>query len=178
MNIILTILLVIAGLIAILLILALFTRKNYSLERKIDINRPLPEVFNYIKHLKNQNQFSKWVMTDPQKKTDYKGTDGTVGFIYAWDGNKEAGKGEQEIKNIIDGKRIDIEVRFVRPFEGIASTPFTTEQKASNQTQLTWGMTSTMKYPMNVMLLFIDMDKALGKDLEISLSNLKGILEK
>jgi hypothetical protein len=35
-----------------------------------------------------------------------------------------------------------------------------------------------MKYPMNGMLLFMNMDKLLGKDLETSLTNLKHILEK
>jgi hypothetical protein len=47
-----------------------------------------------------------------------------------------------------------------------------------NQTKLSWGMSSRMKYPMNIMLLFMNMDKLLGKDLELSLGNLKGILEK
>lgn len=36
-------------------------------------------------------------MTDPNMRKNFKGTDGTVGFCYAWDGNKKAGKGEQEI---------------------------------------------------------------------------------
>ena len=35
-----------------------------------------------------------------------------------------------------------------------------------------------MKYPMNIMLLFINFEKLLGKDLEITLRNLKDIQEK
>jgi hypothetical protein len=35
-----------------------------------------------------------------------------------------------------------------------------------------------MKYPMNIMLLFINFEKILGKDLEITLRNLKDIQEK
>jgi hypothetical protein len=34
-----------------------------------------------------------------------------------------------------------------------------------------------MNYPMNFIMLFISIDKILGKDLELSLVNLKGILE-
>jgi len=113
----------------------------------------------------------------PEHKKEFRGTDGSVGFIYAWDGNKQAGKGEQEIKAIDEGKRIDVEVRFIKPFEGIASTPFTTKSLSENETQVTWGMTSTMKYPMNIMLLFLNMDKLLGKDLENSLVALKKNLE-
>jgi hypothetical protein len=49
-------------------------------------------------------------------KKEFRGTDGTDGFVYAWDGNKNAGSGEQEIKRITDGDRIDLEIRFARPF--------------------------------------------------------------
>lgn len=178
MSTLIIILIILGGLIALLLIIALFTKKDYSIEREISVNKPRQDVFNYIKHLKNQAHFSKWVMIDPNLKKEFRGTDGTVGFVYAWEGNKEAGKGEQEIKKIVEGERLDVEIRFEKPFEGIAQTPFTTESISENKTKIKWGMTSTMKYPMNLMLLFMDMDKMLGKDLEISLRNLKGILER
>jgi hypothetical protein len=35
-----------------------------------------------------------------------------------------------------------------------------------------------MKYPMNIMKLFMNMDKRIGKDLETGLSSLKKVLEK
>lgn len=54
---------------------------------------------------------------DPNMKKDFRGTDGTVGFVYAWDGNKKAGKGEQEIKKITEGERVDVEVRFEKPLK-------------------------------------------------------------
>ena len=101
-----------------------------------------------------------------------------VGFVYAWEGNKKAGKGEQEIKNISENKKMEIEVRFEKPFKGISQAPFTTEAIAANQTKVTWGLSSTMNYPMNVMLVFMNMDKLLGNDMETSLGNLKSILQK
>lgn len=178
MNIILTILIIIASIVILLLLIALFTKKSYSLEREIKINKPSQKVFDYIKHLKNQDQYSKWVMMDPNMKKEFKGIDGTVGFVYAWDGNKQAGKGEQEIKRIKEGERLEVEIRFIRPFEGIASAPFTVRSLSQHESSVTWGMKSSMKYPMNLMLLFINMDKMLGKDLEASLVTLKNILEK
>ena len=177
MNILITIVLVLVGLIGLLFIIALFIKKEYTIERVITINKPKQVVFNYVKFLKNQGYYSKWVMMDPNKKTDFKGTDGTVGFVYAWDSkNKNAGKGEQEILKIIEGERIDVEVRFIRPFEGIAKTPFKTESVSENQTKVIWGMEGKSKYPMNLMNPF--MDNLLGKDLQTSLTTLKTILEK
>ena len=178
MNTIIIILFVIAGIIALLLLLALFTRKGYTVEREITINKPKTEVFNYLKHLKNQDHYSKWVMMDPNLKKDFIGKDGTEGFIYAWEGNKKAGKGEQEIKRITEGERLDVEVRFIKPFEGIANTPFTTESLQPDQTKVKWGMSSQLKYPKNIMLWFLNFEKILGRDLEVSLGNLKNNLER
>lgn len=170
------ILLVIAGLIALILIAALFIKKEYRIERSILISRPDSEVYNYVKFLKNQDYYSKWVMTDSHKKVDFKGTDGTVGFVYAWDSeNKSAGKGEQEIVGLQENKNVNIEIRFEKPFDGVAATQIITDKASENETRVTWTMEGRNKYPMNIMTLFVD--KMLGKDLEISLKNLKNIIE-
>lgn len=172
-----TVIIIIVAIVALPFVLALFTKKDYSIERSIIINQPVNVVFDYLKHIKNQDEYSKWVQTDPNMKKEYRGTDGTVGFVYAWNGNKQAGEGEQEIKGIEENKRLDLEVRFVRPFAAIAKTPFITEAVGANETRVTWGMSSAMNYPMNIMLLFMNMENLLGKDLEISLQQLKDKLE-
>ncbi len=166
------------GSIALLFLVAIFTKKDYSIHREIRIKRSSKEVYDYLKILKNQEKFSKWVMTDPAMKTTLTGTDGTVGFVYAWEGNKKAGKGEQEIKHLIEDSLVDVEVRFKKPFKGIAKTPFKIEEISGKECKVIWGMTSRMNYPMNTMLLFINMNKVLGKEMEASLINLKKILEK
>ena len=129
-----------------------------------------------MKYMNNQDYYRKWVRMDPHAKKEYRGTDGAVGFVYAWDSqNKQAGKGEQEIKSIIEGEKIDLEVRFERPFKNTARTPIFTETVSDNHTKVRWGMIGQSKYPMNLMNPL--MDNLLGKDLEASLSDLKTILE-
>ena len=84
MNIIITILLVVAGIIALLLIIALFMKREHYVNREIIINAPRQNVFDYVKLLKNQDQFNKWATADKKnRKEEFKGTDGTVGYIYA-----------------------------------------------------------------------------------------------
>jgi len=177
MTIVLYILGAIVGLFVLILIIALFVRKGYSVYREVTISKPVPEVFNYIRLLKNQDHYSKFNQADPNMQKIFKGTDGTEGFIYGWNGNKKAGEGEQEIKKIVDGKQIDTEIRFVRPFAGIANASMTTQTARGGQTKVQWSFQSEMKYPMNVTLLFMDIEKFLGSDLEISLTNLKRNLE-
>jgi hypothetical protein len=176
MKILVKILIVILIIIAIPLFLALFISHKYEVSREITIDRPQKEVFNYIRYLKNQDNYHHWVRLDPNMKKSYRGTDGTVGFVYAWDGNDEAGKGEEEITKIYEGERIDVEVRFEKPMEGKAFTPISTEPVGANQTKVTWKMTGRQSYPCNFMNLF--MDNMLGKDLDKSLVSLKNILEK
>ncbi|SKB43910.1 SRPBCC family protein [Daejeonella lutea] len=174
---IVNILLIIAALLVLILVAALFVSKTYRVESEIIINRPKEEVFDYVRYLRNQDFYSKWVMSDPDKKTDFRGTDGSIGFIYAWDSeNKSAGKGEQEIVDIVEGKNVDIEIRFEKPFKGVAQTRLNTEGVSSDQTKVNWSMEGTQKYPMNLMTLF--MKKMLVKDMDTSLTTLKRILEK
>lgn len=179
MKIIKWILIVIVILVAIPLITAVFVKKDYSVEREVVINKPKQEVFEYVKYLKNQNNYSKWAGIDKNMKKDFKGTDGTVGFISAWDSdNKDVGKGEQEIKGIKDGQRIDYEIRFIKPFESTSSAYMTTESVNGNQTKVKWVFFGNMPYPMNLMQVVMDMDKTIGDDLQTGLNNLKGIMEK
>ena len=158
--------------------MALFVKKDYAVEREIVINQPKDVVFDYIKYLKNQGNYSKWATMDPDMKKTYSGTDGTVGFISAWDSdNKDVGKGEQEIMKIDDGKRIDFQLRFLEPFESTESAYMTTESISDDQTKVTWAFDGHMNYPMNLMFVFMDFDKMIGDDLSTGLTNLKGILE-
>jgi hypothetical protein len=166
-------------LIGLALIAAWFTEKSYSVEREIVINKPKQQVFDYVKLLKNQNNYSKWATMDANMKKSYKGTDATVGFVSAWDSeNADLGVGEQEITKISDGDRIDYELRFIKPMEATSPAYMTTESVSDSVTKVKWGMSGTMAYPTNAVMWFMDMNKAIGGDLDTGLTALKGILEK
>ncbi|HTG56706.1 MAG TPA: SRPBCC family protein [Niabella sp.] len=177
MKIVKRILFVILGLIALLLIVAIFVPKDYAITKEVVINKPVAEVFNYVKYLKNQDNYSKWNQIDRGMKKVYTGTDGTVGFIYAWDSkNKNAGKGAQEIKAIDENKRVDIEIRFEKPMEGTNTASVITTPLDSTKTKVEWGFYGTASYPFNLMNLC--MNALVGGDLQTNLDNLKKVLEK
>ena len=179
MTIIYTILGIIAGIVILLLVIALFVKPDYDIRRNIVISKPVAYVFDYIKYLKNQDNFSKWATMDPEMNKTYEGTDGTVGFKSAWDSNKKnVGKGEQQIISITENENIGYKIHFIKPFDGLADAHLTTASVDADSTNVTWGIKSKMKYPMNIMLLFMNMEKMIGNDLEIGLNNLKSVLEK
>lgn len=170
--------LVLVGIIVLALIAGLFIDGKYAVEREVTINKPKQEVYDYIKYLKNQNNYSVWAQMDPAMKKEFTGEDGTVGFISAWDSeNPDVGKGEQKIIKIADGERIDYELHFIKPFESTDYAYMTTEAVSDNQTRVKWGFNGEMKYPMKLMLLFMNMEKMLAPDLEKGLSSLKTIME-
>lgn len=179
MKIIKAILFSILGIIALALIAALFMPKEYAVEREVIISQPKDSVFNYIKYLKNQDNFSVWSKADPNMKKTFTGVDGTVGAISAWESTDEnVGVGEQEIKKITEGERIDFELQFKTPFEATEEAYLTTEAISSTETKVKWVFNGGMDYPMNLMMPFLQMDKVIGNDLQTGLDSLKVILEK
>ncbi len=152
---------------------------DFQVEKEIVINKPKAEVFDYLKYVKNQEKWGPWQKKDPNMVHRYTGTDGEVGFISAWESDHEqVGSGEQEITKIVDGERIDNQVRFKVPFESASDGYFVTEAEGQERTKVKWGFTGSFPRPLNLMLLFIDMDAEVGKDFDEGLKDLKVILEK
>lgn len=166
------------GIITLSLLFAALAPKEMYIEREITIDKPVQKVFDYIKFVKNHETFSPWVMMELDMKKDYRGTDGQVGFVFAWDSSKRknVGTGEQEIKKIVEGSSIAHEFRFIKPMQSIANAEFITEPLTGDRTKVQWGFHSKMKYPTNIMRPMVK--NMLGKNLETGLLNLKSILEK
>ncbi len=173
-----TTLIIIASLIALLFIISLLMGKEMRVENTITINKTQKDVFEYLKLTKNQDYFSTWNMADPTMKKDYKGTDGTVGFIYKWESltNKNVGSGEQETKKIEEGKSIEYELRFFKPMKNVANSKFEISPLGNNETSVKWVFYGPTKFPMT--LLKSVFQNMLGKDMQKGLANLKTVLEK
>ncbi|MBX3291150.1 MAG: SRPBCC family protein [Acidobacteria bacterium] len=168
--------LVVVGLVGLVAVVSLVSPTDFAVEREVVVNKPKDEVFAYAKLLKNQNDWGPWFKQDPAMMQEYTGTDGTPGFTSKWV-SQEVGSGEQEIKRIVEGERIETELRFTAPFESKADCYITTEAVGENQTKVKWGFKSSMPRPMNLLTLVMDMDAAIGKDFEDGLASLKSILE-
>lgn len=169
----------IVGVVVLALIAAVvLVSPDFAVEREVVVNKPRSEVFEYAKNLRNQNEWGPWFKRDPAMKQEFTGTDGTAGFTSKWESqNPEVGKGEQEIKRVVPNERIESELRFIEPFTSVANVYMTFEDSGPNQTKVKWGFSGSMPRPMNIFLLFVDMNDAVGKDYQEGLTNLKSILE-
>ncbi len=169
---------ILGAIIFLIVVLGLLGPKTYNVSRSIQVSKPVADVFEYLKYLKNQDDWSPWMKKDPNMKKDFIGVDGTVGIISKWEGNKEVGSGEQEITKIIDNQIIESQLRFFKPYKSESDAYLKVNEVDSGNTEVVWGFSGKNKFPMNIMMLFMNMDKMVGKDFEEGLQSLKGILEK
>lgn len=173
MKILKRILIGIVALVALILIIALFAPKEFGGQSEIVINKPQQEVYDYIKYLKNQDNYGTWHQMDPAMKKSFEGTDGTVGFVYMWNSEKFfVGKGKQVITKL-DGTKMESDLFFADSEEPAKSVISTTAQEP-NKTLVKWTVKGVSPYPWNFMNLLFNMDK----DFEKGLQNLKTQLEK
>ena len=172
-----TLLYILGGIVLLVILLALVAPKTYDVSRSIVINKPKSEVFEYLRFLKKQDEWSPWNKKDPDMQKEFRGTDGEVGAVSYWNGNKDVGEGEQEITNIVEGERVESELRFLKPWKSTSDAYMVTEDAGNGSTRVTWGFSGNNKFPMSIMMLFMSMDKMIGKDFEEGLANLKAKLE-
>ncbi len=90
--------------------------KSIQIVKTVTIRGTKQEVFDMVKYLKNFPKWSPFLAEDPSQKYEVKGTDGTVGAQYHWDGNKGKDLGYQEIKKIEEGKFIGMQCDIRKPF--------------------------------------------------------------
>ena len=125
----------------------------------------------------NQDEWSPWKKKDPNMTQSQTGTDGTVGFVNRWEGNKDVGVGEQEILKIAENQRIDSKLRFFKPWNSESDAYLITNEIDASRTEVTWGFSGVNKVPLNIMMLFFNMEKTVGKDFDEGLAMLKDVLE-
>jgi hypothetical protein len=167
---------VILLIIAVLLLAAVFIPKSYTVSVSVNINQPRQVVYDYVRILENQKEYSIWVMADPDLKPEYIGTDGTVGAIQKWDSQiDDVGAGEQEITSL-SPDRMDVDLRFIRPFKGIAKAASLFTALTDSTSKLTSEFYSNDSYPLNLPS-YIFGRKMMKEAQTANLENIKRILE-
>jgi len=66
---------IIAAIVVLIILLAAIAPKKYDVNRSIVINRPVNEVFSYLKFIKNQDYWSPWKERDPNMTQNFTGQD-------------------------------------------------------------------------------------------------------
>ncbi len=111
--------------------------QNIEITKKVTIKADKQEVFDMVKYLGNFPKWSPFLAQDPTQKYEVKGTDGTVGAQYHWNGNKGKDIGYQEIYKIEELQFIGMKCDIKKPFvaQPTFDYAFTENEKGITVTQ-------------------------------------------
>jgi hypothetical protein len=173
------------GIIAAVFVLAVAALLAYAatrpgtleVRRSASIKAAPDKIFALVDDLGRWAAWSPYEKKDPAMKRTLSGPPSGKGAIYAWDGNKDVGKGRMEIADTAPPGRVTINLDFEKPFAGHNVVVFTFEPKG-DATAVTWAMRGRSPFIAKLIGIFINMDAMIGKDFEAGLANLKAIAEK
>jgi uncharacterized protein YndB with AHSA1/START domain len=172
-KIVIAIVVLIAG----VLIFAATKPDIFNVQRAASIKAPPEKVFAILNDFQKWGSWSPWEKKDPAMKRTFGATTSGKGAKYAWEGNKDVGKGSMEITESSPSSRLTIKLDFIEPFEGHNIVGFALEPKGES-TNVTWTIHGPMPYISKVISVFCSMDSMIGKDFEAGLANLKAVAEK
>lgn len=155
-----------------------WSKKQYDLNRTIMINRPKAEVYAYIRQLKKQPHWIPWLLKNPGINIKFKGDDGKLAATSYWKASKGIGEGFQKITKVKEGKVVEFQLLFLKPYKFLALSYMAVKEVEPEQTKMVWGIRGIHKFPASVIMLIYGMNRALGKDFEKGLLNIKSNLEK
>lgn len=177
----LTTLLVIAAIvvaaIVVVLVLAAMKPDTFQVARTATIKAPPEKIYPLIADFHRWTAWSPYEHRDPNLKRTYGGTAGAVGQTYAWEGNKNVGRGSMTMIEASAPSTVGLKLDFVSPFEAHNNVVFSLVPQ-NDGTAVTWDMKGPTPFMAKIMHVFMDMDKMCGKDFSQGLANLKAEAEK
>lgn len=171
-----TSLMVLAGGLGVVLLLAAFRPDSFRVERSVAIQAPPERIYPHLADFKAWTAWSPWEKKEPGLKRTYSGAASGVGSAYAWEG-AEVGRGRMEIAEATPASNVRIKIDFVEPMEAHNVVDFTLRPEGG-ATVVRWSMHGPQTYPGKVIGLFMDMDRMVGRDFEAGLAALKAVAEK
>ena len=161
---------------AVILIYASTRPDTFHVERSVTIKAPPEKIFPLINDFHAWNDWTPY-NKDPAMKKTFSGSAQGVGAHYAWEGNKEVGKGDITITSTTPPDKLVFDLHMIEPFAGRNVATFNLAA-TGDATTVTWSLDDQQKLMVKVMGMFFNMDQMIGKDFEVGLAKLKAVAEK
>ena len=170
------ILIVVSIAIASVLAFAATRPDTYRVSRSIQTTAAPERIYQVVNDFHHFPAWSPWQKLDPAMRVSLGGAPAGVGATYAWEGNKDAGKGQMTIIESIPNRKVGIELVFVDPFASQARTDIDIEPTGVGS-KITWTMRGQHTFMSKAMSVFAPMDAMVGNDFEEGLDNLKRLVQ-
>src|SRR5512144_3132015 len=140
--------------------LVVVTRPDtYHVERSTKVNAPAEAVFATVSDFRAFPEWSPWQKRDPALRPTISTPSTGVGASYAWEGNKEVGKGKMTFTEVTSPTHTREHLEFIEPFASVAETGFDIKPEGGNAVTVTWSMEGTNSFMGKAFGMFMDMDK-------------------
>lgn len=161
----------------VLAVFALFvaTRPSaFRIVRSLTIEATPAQLFALLNDFHQWGAWSPWDKLDPTMQRSFSGPDSGKGASYAWVGNKKVGEGSMTILESEPDTKLEVELRFLKPFAATNKTIFTLEP-AGETTTVTWAMEGNNGFMAKAFGLFVNMDELVGKDFAAGLAAMQAL---
>lgn len=145
---------------------------DFTVEKSQIINSPKSTVFNFVNDYRNWEDFSSWVVEDPEIQITYpKKTIGT-GASFSWEGKEGTG----DVLTVFVKENDSISQKM--NYDGTSSSVFWSFKDTIGGTKVTWKTTGKMSFTMKIYKVFNSgVNKIIGEIYEKSLANLDKTLD-
>ncbi|RAN74081.1 transcriptional regulator [Bacillus sp. SRB_336] len=143
---------------------------TFTVERSAVIPAPVAAIYPLVESFREWTKWSPWETVDPTMQRSYDGPVTGVGAKYAWKGNGRAGAGTMELTGAAPTE-ITIRLAFTRPMRSVNQITFTFVPVGAG-TRVTWTMSGESKGINKLFMLFMNMDKMVGRDFDKGLARL------
>lgn len=163
----------------IVLVLFFASRKpdSFRIERRAVFRAPPDRVFDQINDFVAWQGWSPWAEKDPDAKGTFGPATAGKDAWFAWDGDKNVGKGRMTIIESERPEHVAFRLDFEAPFKATNRADFTLTPKDGG-TEVVWAMTGPSPLISKVMGLFLNIDRMVGGDFERGLEKMRGIVER
>ena len=117
---------------------------DFEVRRSLLMSLDRQRVFDKVRDLTSWNEWSPWLMHEPDAKLTYSGNPDREGGSFSWDG-KYIGAGTLTHVRLDAPVRIDQRIVFKRPFKSESEVWWEFADR-DGQTEVTWGMRGRMPF--------------------------------
>jgi effector-binding domain-containing protein len=155
------------------LIITVFLPSHYYVERKIEINAPQSIVYYLIDDLRNWKYWDTWWKLDTNQVRTFSGPIFGLNSKFAWSSrNKDVGNGEVAIIEEKPFEYVKLTITFGKEMHSTNTFRF---MQLGDKLLVNWSMEGELKFLAKWFRFFLD--KAVGKDFEEGLANIKRLSE-
>lgn len=147
--------------------------KDYEVRRSLTLRADRQAVFDRVRDFRSWDDWSPWLLHEPDAKRDFSTAEDQPGGSYTWDG-RAIGAGRLTHVRFDSPGRIEQRLEIQRPFKSGSDVRWEFAE-TDDGTEVAWCLRGSMPFLLRPMIPLVR--QMIGKDFELGLALLRGQLD-